>query len=60
MGGSPQSWRASTPWGKTTERKRGFVGQPLKEQTKENREEDVRVLHEGIPKHLVRKVGQLP
>lgn len=60
MGGSPQRGRASAPRGKTTERKGGFVGQPLKEQTKEKREGHVHVLNVGIPKHLVRKVGQLP
>lgn len=43
---------------KTTERKGGFVDQPLKEKTKQKREEDVHVLHVGIPVHLVRKVGQ--
>ena len=31
MAGSPQTGRASAPQGKTTERKGGFVGQPLKE-----------------------------
>lgn len=60
MGGSPQRGRDSVPQGKTTERKGGSVGRPLKEQTKQNRKEDVRVLHVGIPKHLVRKVGQSP
>lgn len=48
------------PQGKTTEREGGFVGQPLKEKTKQMREEDVHLLHVGIPKHLVRKVGQPP
>lgn len=58
MGGSPQTGRAFVPQDKTTERGGGFVGQPLKEKTKQTREEDVHLLHVGIPKHLVRKVGQ--
>lgn len=60
MGGSPHRGRASAPRGKTIERKGGFVGLPLKEQTNQNREEDVHVLNVGTPKHLVRKVGQPP
>lgn len=60
MGGSPHTGRVSAPWGKTIERKGGFVGLPLKEQTNQNREEDVHVLNVGTPKHLVRKVGQPP
>lgn len=60
MGGSPHTGRASAPRGKTIERKGGFVGLPLKEQTNQTREEDVHVLHVGTPKHLVRKVGQPP
>lgn len=46
--------------GPNSERKGGFVGQPRKNQTKENREEDIHVLSAGTPKHLVRKVGQPP
>lgn len=60
MGGSPQTGRASAPQGRTTERKGGFVGQPLKEKTKQNRAEGVRVFNVGVAKHLIRKVGQAP